>query len=131
MLLQASAIWFLLLVLAILNGGTRVSWITPRWGEQIGHRVSTATFCLVILVVTWFSIGWVNPRTVGGAFQVGVFWLVLTVAFEFLGGHYLFGNPWEKLLADYNLLRGRVWLLVLITTAVAPVLIFKLRYHGG
>jgi hypothetical protein len=46
----------------------------------------------------------------------------LTLAFEFLAGHYLFGNPWSKLLADYNLLRGHIWVLVLITTAFGPLL---------
>ena len=43
-------------------------------------------------------------------------------AFELLAGHYLFGNSWGRLLEDYNLLRGRIWVLVLVTTAVAPVL---------
>jgi hypothetical protein len=44
----------------------------------------------------------------------------MTVAFELLAGHYLFGNTWERLLADYNVLRGRIWVLVLITTFLAP-----------
>ena len=38
--------------------------------------------------------------------MVGIAWVALTVAFEFLAGHYVFGNSWEKLLADYNVLRG-------------------------
>jgi hypothetical protein len=49
--------------------------------------------------------------------------LGLTVGFEFLAGHYLFGNPWRRLLEDYNVVRGRVWMLVLLTTALAPLLI--------
>jgi hypothetical protein len=50
---------------------------------------------------------------------VGLYWLLLTVAFEFLGGHYLFGKSWENLPADYNLMRGRVWVAVLVATAVS------------
>ena len=42
------------------------------------------------------------------------------LAFEFLAGHYVFGTPWSELLADYNVFRGRIWVLVLITTATAP-----------
>jgi hypothetical protein len=53
---------------------------------------------------------------------------VLTLAFEFLAGHYLFGAPWPQLLADYNVLRDRIWVLVLATTALAPWL--TARSHG-
>jgi len=127
MLLRATAIWFLLLGLAIVNGGARTSWITPRWGEPIGHWVSTAMFCSVILIVAWVFVGWIRPTSTSAAWRVGLCWLALTVAFEFLGGHFLFGTPWENLLADYNLMRGRVWLAVLATTAVAPVLMFNVR----
>jgi hypothetical protein len=48
-------------------------------------------------------------------------WLLLTVAFEFLAGHYLFGHAWDRLLADYNLAGGRIWVLVLATTMFAPL----------
>ena len=54
-------------------------------------------------------------------------WLVLTVAFEFLGGHYLFGQSWERLFADYDVRSGRIWLLVLATTAAAPLIAFTTR----
>jgi len=42
--------------------------------------------------------------------------VTLTVAFEFLAGHYVFGTPWHQLVADYNIFRGRIWVLVLITS---------------
>jgi hypothetical protein len=45
----------------------------------------------------------------------------------FLGSHYLFGNPWQRLLADYNLAQGRIWVLVPLATLVAPVIAFALR----
>jgi hypothetical protein len=63
---------------------------------------------------------WIGPGTTRRAWAVGILWLSLTVAFEFLAGHYAFGHPWPSLLADYNALRGRVWLLVLVATFVAP-----------
>lgn len=47
--------------------------------------------------------------------------MILTLGFEFLAGHYLFGSSWEKLLADYNVARGRIWLLIPIVTLLAPV----------
>jgi hypothetical protein len=48
-------------------------------------------------------------------------WLLLTLAFEFLAGHSLFGKPWDMLLADYDVVRGRIWVLVLMSTLLAPM----------
>jgi hypothetical protein len=39
----------------------------------------------------------------------------------FLGGHHLFHNPWKRLLEDYNVLRGRIRVFVLMTTLIAPL----------
>jgi len=47
-------------------------------------------------------------------------WLAMTLAFEFGAGHYLFHTPWAALIADYNILRGRLWILVLAATLTAP-----------
>ena len=47
--------------------------------------------------------------------MAGIMWVALTVAFEFLAGHYVFGNSWKRLTADYNVFRGRIWILVLLT----------------
>jgi hypothetical protein len=49
------------------------------------------------------------------------------LAFEFLAGHYLFGNPWERLLADYNIFRGRVWVTVLLLQLFGPFFAAKVR----
>lgn len=56
--------------------------------------------------------------------MVGTVWVALTVAFEFLAGHYVFGNSWERLLADYNMVRGRLWILVLLANLFAPLWAF-------
>lgn len=127
MILRAMIIWFLLAFLAILNGAARELFIGPAVGEQAGHVISTLIFCVVILVVALASLGWIGPTSRRAAVTVGIVWVLLAVAFEFLAGHFLFGNPWENLLADYDLLRGRVWLLVLFTSLLAPVWAYRIR----
>jgi hypothetical protein len=128
-LLRALVVWFGLVVLAVLNGVTRNSLITPRLGEQWGHVISTVILSVLIFAVAWGSNPWINPGTVRGAAAVGVFWVFLTVMFEFLAGHYVFGHPWRKLFADYNLARGRVWIFVLLATLLAPVWADRVRGH--
>jgi hypothetical protein len=54
-------------------------------------------------------------------------WLTLTVAFEFLFGHYVAKLSWRRLLHDYNLFAGRLWLFVLVAITVAPSVIYRIR----
>lgn len=119
---RAFAIWLVLLVLAVLNGGAREVLINPRIGEQAGHVVSTIVLCVVIFIVASLALSWIGPRTAKDALWIGLLWVVLTVGFEFLAGHYLFGNSWRTLLADYNLMEGRIWPLVLLAELFSPVI---------
>lgn len=74
----------------------------------------------LILAITFVAMPWIGAPGSADALRIGALWVAMTVAFELLAGHYLFGNTWERLLADYNVLRGRIWVLVLITTFLAP-----------
>ena len=127
MLLRATIIWFLLGFLAILNGAVRETFIRPAVGEQAGHVISTLIFCAVILVVAVASLGWIAPASRRDALTVGIVWVLLAFAFEFLAGHFLFGYSWEMLLADYDMLRGRFWVLVPFTTLLAPLWAYRIR----
>jgi len=61
------------------------------------------------------------------AWKIGGVWLGLTLAFEFLAGHYLFGNSWHKLLADYDVLAGRIWVFLPIVALISPRLALALQ----
>ena len=50
----------------------------------------------------------------------------MTLAFEFLFGHYVAGHSWSRLIADYNILEGRVWSLFLVWIAVLPYVVWRL-----
>lgn len=121
MLVRSLGIWCVLLAVAVANGIFREAVLTPRLGVGTAHLASSALLCGAIALLAWLSVRWIGARTRRDAVEVGVIWLVLTVSFEFLAGHYLFGNPWETLLADYNLREGRVWVAVLLTMLFAPM----------
>jgi len=127
MLWKSVAVWCLLVVVAILNGGAREKWITPRAGEHAANAISCLTGSTAIFIVTLALIGWIGPTSARDAVTVGALWLLMTVAFEFGFGRYVMGKPWSALLADYNILKGRLWPLVLITTTLAPVAAARLR----
>jgi hypothetical protein len=91
---------------AIAKAGLRETVITPTMGAAAGHVISTITLCAAILLLTFLTIGWIRPRSSGDTWAIGGLWFGLTAAFEFLAGHYLFGNPWSRLLEDYNVFRA-------------------------
>ena len=124
MLMRTVEIWFGLLVLAVLNGGFREAMLVPRLGRGVGQAVSTVMLSTLILGLGWVTLPWIAPATLQDAWTVGIAWVVLTLAFEFLGGHFIFGKPWPELFADYNLLAGRIWVMVLIVTLMTPVIAF-------
>ena len=125
--LRSLIVWCAFVLLAIVNGGLREALLTPRLGEHAGHVISTITLCAGIFGVTWLAIGWIRPANSRDAILIGGAWVSMTLAFEFLAGHYLFRSPWSKLLAEYDLFRGRIWVLVLVTTALAPLLMARAR----
>jgi len=124
---RAVITWFGLLVLAFANAALREGWLMPRLGERPSHAISSGTLAIAILLAGWYATRWVHPESPSQAWAVGAIWLGLTLAFEFLAGHFLFGRSWATLMADYNLLAGRLWILVLVTTLTTPILAFIWR----
>jgi len=101
--------------------------ITPKIGDLAGHIISTISLCVLIFLVSYFSICWINPTGSLEPLIIGSFWVTLTVAFEFLAGHYVFGNSWQKLFGDYNVMQGRIWIMVLVADFTAPIWAAKVR----
>ena len=105
---------------AIANGAFRESILNPWLGPTVGHIVSTFMLCTFIALITWFSISWIKPESGPQAAAIGGLWLALVLAFEFGFGYFIGHKTWDELLAAYNLAEGQIWVLVLITTVLAP-----------
>jgi hypothetical protein len=77
-------------------------------------------------IYIWILFHFWGPESRVQAFAVGLIWLGLTLAFEFLFGHYVVGHPWSRLFHDYNLFAGRVWIILLVWIASAPYVWYRL-----
>jgi hypothetical protein len=89
--------------------------------------VSTVALSVLVFLITWLTVGWIRPASTGDALLIGVVWLLLTLAFEFLVGHYVFHKAWTELTEDYNVARGRIWPLVLVVVLFAPLWTARMR----
>lgn len=132
MILRALLVWLLLAFLAVSAGVAREAVLTPRMGAEAAHVAGTWVVVAAFFVAIGLSVRWIVPDLASSRlWRVGGLWLVLTVAFEFGFGHYVAGHSWSRLLRDYDLLAGRVWILVLLTVLLAPVWMGRLRSGGS
>lgn len=117
---RAFFIWLLFAVIAVALGAGRQMLLAPLIGDLPARWVGTLLGCAIFTaIIAWFLRG--SGLSFAAALGLGCFWVVLTIAFEFGFGHYVMGQPFELLIADYNLFAGRPWVLVLISLLVAPL----------
>lgn len=123
--------WLPMVPLAIGNGALRQTWYGRHVSELAAHQISTATALVLFAIYIGFVIRSLRPVSGRQAIAVGLLWLGLTVAFEFLFGHYVAGQSWRALLHDYHLLAGRLWVLVLAWLALSPYLFYRFLVRSG
>lgn len=117
--------WLPMVVLAIANGFFRETVIKRFAGNLAAHQLSTVSLLLLFTGYIWIIIKNLSPTSGKQAISIGLLWLILTLLFEFGFGRYR-GNTWATLLADYNLLEGRVWVFIPLWVAIAPYILYKL-----
>ena len=116
--------WIPMVVIAIANGALREVWYKKYFSELQAHQLSTASGIFLLGIYMWVIMRIWQPTSDKHALSIGLIWVTLTVAFEFLFGYYVRGLPLKNLFHDYNLWAGRVWILILIWVMVAPYLFF-------
>ena len=127
MILKYTLLWIPMVFLAILNGIFRGAVFMRFLPELHAHQASTVTLILLFTMLVGVVSKWWRFESARQAFFIGLIWLVLTVVFEFTFGHFVAGHPWDRMFQDYNLLAGRVWILILIWIMVLPSVLNKLR----
>jgi hypothetical protein len=119
--------WFGMMALAILNGGLRDKLYAPIVGKLVAHQISTVLLVVVFAGFFWLLTSLWGITSSRQAWSIGVMWLVMTLMFEIGLGRWGLGYTWSRVLQDYNITEGRVWVLVPIWTLVGPALFFRLR----
>jgi hypothetical protein len=116
--------WFVLLFLGILNGLARDYLYKNKIGELRAHQLSSFIFAVLILFITYIFLK-IVPVTysIEDLEFLGLLWVFLTIGFEFIFGHFIMKNSWKELLNDYNVLNGRIWIMVLLVLLSAPYLV--------
>jgi hypothetical protein len=126
----AAVFWLIFAGVATSAGIVRETWLVPRIGELPAHQVGTLLVCGIFLAVIAVFIRRTRPSA-QEARSIGVWWVLVAIAFEFGFGHYVDGLSWGRLLADYDLSRGRLLLLVWLTVGVGPLVLARVLLTSG
>ena len=119
--------WLGMVIVAIANGIAREKLYGQSMSELSAHQLSTL-IAIMLLGIYVFVLTLVFPiQSARQAFTISGIWITMTVIFEFVFGHFVAGHSWTTLFTDYNIFKGRVWVLVLIWTFIAPYVFYRLR----
>lgn len=123
--LKSFLVWLCFIPVAILNGGLREHVLVRTLGTEWALPASGIILSACIFLITW----WLLPRVARGStwrdgWRTGTVWALATIAFELAGG-LASGSTLAELLAAYNPLTGNLWLLVVATTLLSPVIVTR------
>ena len=124
---KATAIWFLIALTAILNGVLREKVLVSMLGTETALPVSGVLLALLVFLVTLVSVPFIGCSEIKTYLWIGFSWLLFTLSFEFLSGHYIAGKPWRETVQVFNLKQGNLFTVVLLVTVLAPWLAAKIR----
>lgn len=123
-LLTALGVWVALLGFAFVNGLFRERVLEPNLGLEPAHILATTTLAGAVLVAAFLFIATGPPvDSVRELLAIGMIWALATLCFESFVGHFVLGRSWAALLSDYDLLRGRLFGLVLLAELLGPLMI--------
>lgn len=112
---------------AILNGILRENFLIPSLGETIAQPLSGIILSILIFVLTYLFFPIFGNLKSHIYVTIGIQWISMTLAFEFLFGHYVLGKTWLEILEVFNLFTGNLFTLALLVTLFAPLLVSEIK----
>lgn len=114
--------WLIILPFMIMNGIFRELVLKQLVPAQVAEALSVALGIAIVLVLTRFLLLPLAGKSVSQMVRASLTLVALTVAFEFLFGHYVDRKSWSDLLANYEIWNGKLWPIALAVIAFTPFL---------
>lgn len=96
----------------------------------MAHQIGMGTRIVYISVFAYLLLRYVKNYETKGLVQVGLLWLGLTLAFEWVGSFAL-GRSVEEILVGWNISAGYMWPYVLLTYLLSNLLIGNVLHPGA
>jgi hypothetical protein len=118
-LLRAVGIWLTVVAVESLHGAMRRIVLQPHLGDLPARQVSVLTGAVLIIIVFWFTLKSLGPQPGRRWWELGLLWLMLTLAFEIALGRSA-GMSWDRIASDFDPRRGGFLGLGMTVILVAP-----------
>ena len=125
--LQAVAIWFLIIPIAILNGGLRENVLIKLGTAAL--PLSGIILSLCIFVMSFLFIPKIKDCKKTDYIFIGIIWCCLTNLFD-LSMFVMDGGGIIDLVKQYYFWTGNLWIVVVLSTLSAPILAGIIRKCG-
>ena len=127
LLVKALLVWGVIAVAEAVHGILRVALLNRRLGDKRARQISVVTGSLIILLIAWFTVPWINPPDTTACLLIGLLWVSLMLAFDLGLGRLYFRMSWKRLTADFDPRQGG-WLgLGMLALLLAPLIVNLLR----
>ena len=127
MIFKALLVFLFIALAETANGIVRVRFLSRRLGNRRARVVSLLSGCILILLVTWWTLPWIGPASAGEALLIGAIWLVLMLAYDIDIGRWAFRMRWRKILADFDLRKGNYLVFGMAWMFLAPLGVYLIR----
>jgi len=125
--LKVAMIWFIIVIVAVINGIFRESILVPYFGEAVALPASGITLAIIIFMIIYLSFKLFSKNKYLSYLYIGIQLVTMTLVFEFVFGHYVIGKSWSELLQVFNILEGDLFILALLVSLLSPLLVAKIK----
>lgn len=119
--------WLPMVVLGMANGFFRGLILNNIFDETSARQLSSITLIILLIVYVYFIYPLLKIRSAKQALVAGILWAFLTFIFETLLGYFVSGLSIVQMMSEYNIFKGKLWVLVLFTLSVLPVIFYWVK----
>lgn len=102
MISRALLIWVVMAVLEVFQGVLRVRLLNRHVGDRRARQLGVISGSIVNFIVVWLMLPWLGAESSNDLWDVGLFWICLTLLLDLAVGRWLFRFSWERIARDFN-----------------------------
>lgn len=124
-------VWFFEIALSGFNYFVLMNRVyAPRVGELRAHQIGMTTRIVYIFGFAYALVKLGHADSVPDYLQAGTFWLLLVLAFEWVGS-FIIRRPVAEILEGWHVERGYMWPYVLLAYFLSPLVVGLLLAPGA
>ncbi len=111
----------------IINGNIRVRVLHRKLGKRRAKIISFFSGVALIFTISWITLPWIAPRGYSHFFMVGFIWLSIMLCTDIYFGKYVFKLKWNKIVDDFNPMKGNLLGLGMVLLFFSPAIVFSFQ----